>query len=358
MKKGFLCGVIMIILGIFLCSCGNNDTLNNINEQENILQVANEEETEEIIEEENLVSFKLGESIETDILRITLNTAKLTIAVENTNGDSYFLPKEYDLQGDQRNPFVAAKGHTLVAITYTAKNLDRTGVNFDGSFNDNFMSIEYDGEFYFSKTVYGYKSANGWDWEQYNSSNVLLLAGETEIFRCYIDIPIETENLSDTFLLTFNLPNSDGSTESFTYVVTEEDRNAIAMQEISLEEAIYTFPKQKATEYFQNHIKDFSNLSGDQINEVVISGSKHIIIKESYGHWYGLFVFEDDGRIKETLLSLKTKDTGYFNERTWSVDGDMLILATPKETIECEVKEISESTFLLVSDGAPYALIY
>lgn len=354
MKKGILCGVITIILPIFLCSCGNNDTSNNVSEQGDTIQETTEEVKEEIIEEENLLLYKLGETVETDILRITLNTAKLTIAVENTYGSDYFLPKEYDIQDDANNPFVAAKGHSLVAITYTAENLDRTSINFDGNFNNEFMSVQYNGEAYSSETVYGYKSANGWDWKKYNSSNVLLQAAETEVFRCYIDIPIEIDNLLDDFSLTFYLPKSDGTIERFTYVVTNEDRETISKQEISLDEAINTFTNKKSQEYFKNHIDDFRNITGDEINEIISSKTWNIIIKEQYGSWEGKFEFEDNGRIKETL---EKYGTDYFNDRTWSINENILIIATPKKSIECEVKEVCDGIFLLISNENPYLLM-
>ena len=168
----------------------------------------------------------LGETAATDIVELTLDRADLTIAVENTWGDSYYLPKEYDAAEDAQNPFVAAVGHTLVAMTYTATNLDRASVEFDGVFNPTFITIGYNGESYTGETEYGMSREEGGEWEQDSSMNVLLMAGDTETHRCYIDIPVEAASLEDDFQVTFSLPNSAGETEDFTYVVTMADREA------------------------------------------------------------------------------------------------------------------------------------
>ena len=171
---------------------------------------------------ESLEGLALGETAATDIVELTLDRADLAIALENTWGDSYYLPKEYDAAEDAQNPFVAAVGHTLVAMTYTANTLDRASVEFDGSFNPTFITIGYDGESYTGETEYGMSQENGGDWEQDSSMNVLLMAGETCTLRCYVDIPVEAASLDDTFQVTFSLPNSAGETEDFTYVVTKD----------------------------------------------------------------------------------------------------------------------------------------
>jgi len=46
--------------------------------------------------------------------------------------------------------------------------------------------------------------------------------------------------------------------------------------------------------------------------------------------------------------------TGYYNDRTWSVKNDTLIL---DNTDVCQVLKINASTYLLVLDNAPYAIM-
>lgn len=173
----------------------------------------------------------LGETAATDIIEITLDKADLAIALENEYGNEHFLPKDYKADEDSKNPFVAAKGHTLVAITYTANNLDRSSVEFDGDFNTTFITIEYNGNTYNADTKYGMSKTNGEDWESYQSGNVLLLAGDTKTLRCYVDIPVEADSLEDEFNITFSLPNSKGSIDSFSFVVTKEGRLAVEEKE-------------------------------------------------------------------------------------------------------------------------------
>lgn len=168
----------------------------------------------------------LGEKAATDIVELTLDRADLAVALGNTQDETYYLPKEYSAEDDSDNPFVAAKGHTLVAMTYTLANLDRASVDLDGSFNPGFLSIGYNGESYSGETHYGYEKEAGGSWEIYSSMNVLLSAGETASYRCYVDIPVEAADLNDTFTVTFTLPNSQGESEDFTYAVTAEDRAA------------------------------------------------------------------------------------------------------------------------------------
>jgi len=40
----------------------------------------------------------------------------------------------------------------------------------------------------------------------------------TVVHRGYIDIPMEPESLDDSFEIIITLPNSDGTTTSFSYV--------------------------------------------------------------------------------------------------------------------------------------------
>lgn len=192
--------------------------------------------------ETEVATYSVGDTVETDIARFTLDRAELAIALENSGAasvgygadgladDNYFMPMEYNAEEDASNPFVAPKGHTLVSLTFTAENLDRAFVELDDGNAEKFFAIEYDGQTYTGsgsdgpnaiEVRYGVANKNGEGWKSYSVSNILMGAGETSSFKCYIDFPAEIEDLSSPFKLTVNLPNSDDETTPFTFVVNE-----------------------------------------------------------------------------------------------------------------------------------------
>lgn len=59
------------------------------------------------------------------------------------------------------------------------------------------------------------------DWNSAPVGNLLAGVGEKDLFRGYVEAPFEPESLEDSFEITFNLPVSDGSIESFTFVVNQ-----------------------------------------------------------------------------------------------------------------------------------------
>ncbi len=184
----------------------------------------------------------MGETTGTDVVSFTLDRAELAIALENSGAatigygadglaqDSYFMPKEYDAEEDSDNPFVAPKGHTLVSMTFTVENLDRTFLNLDEASPESFIAVNYEGQTYTKDadlyddpnaiTVrYGAQNKNGAGWRNYSTGSILMEAGATESFKCMVDIPVETSDLKSPFQVTFNLPTSSGETQAFTYSV-------------------------------------------------------------------------------------------------------------------------------------------
>jgi len=180
-------------------------------------------------EKRALESHSVGESVETDTVRLTLDRAELAVALDRRMtvgvdapedgyaGGSFFLPKEYDSEEDGKNPFVASKGHTLVSMTITIENIDR-----GGSVDTRYMgfAVAYDGQNYAGELKTGAKDAHdGKGWQDcVIVSNELISAGETCSIKAYIDIPVEVDDLSSPFKITFTLPSSTG-TERFTYAV-------------------------------------------------------------------------------------------------------------------------------------------
>lgn len=190
-------------------------------------------------------TYKLGDTVSTDIFEFTLDTAELAIALDNGKRDldgnikdTYMMPKEYDASNDSNNPFVASKGHTFVSITYTVSNLDRAFVNFNDA-EEHLFSIEYNGTKYTPDIVNGlyrvYSESylmddsgtietiepNVWHEFDLNYYSVGLEVGDTETRRFYVDIPTDVESLTDDFSVIISIPNSDGTKTEFTYLITD-----------------------------------------------------------------------------------------------------------------------------------------
>lgn len=183
--------------------------------------------------QEPVKTYKLTETIATDVVEITLDYAKLATALESTVysegkvNEDFLMPIEYNAETEAENPFVAAKGHALLAVTYTAKNLDRSSVELDSFYDQDFMAVTYKGKSYPAETTYKCERTDGGEWETYpvpSVANALIGVGETTTLKCYFDIPVEPDDLEDTFDPTFALPNSKGAYECFTYTVTKDDR--------------------------------------------------------------------------------------------------------------------------------------
>lgn len=304
--------------------------------------------------------FSVGDSVETDILKLTLENAQLAIKLNATSygtysqiqsgnttiSEKYFTAEEYNPSTDAGKAYVAPKGHTYIAIECKVENLDRASVDL----GERFLKVSYSKhEFKNLDLNYGCNSVNGYAWEKYDASNILLLAGETEYFRAYVDIPVDVESLEDEFDLTFYIPNSKGKTEGFRYHVTS---GTIEKSEMTLDEAIYKFTSDEGQNYFKEHLSDYTTLSGEDIASLLNnSKSWNMTIKYSYGSWNGKFKFEDDLRIKETLSD---GSVGYFNNRSWAVKGDNLIL--DNEDI-CKVLKLSDDSYLLTVNDEIYAIM-
>ena len=183
---------------------------------------------------------QLGESVATDIFEFTLEDGAFAIALSNVVNETRFTPKEYDPAVDSNNPYVAPKGHTFAAFTYTVTNLDRTSGEFHSG---SFASVEYGGESYsalkegayylYQDSVYldadgDMQTEKAGEWYGNPASNFLLGAGEKETRRAYVDVAADVADLTETFYLTVQIPSSDGTQASFVYEVSEAGRQAVA----------------------------------------------------------------------------------------------------------------------------------
>ncbi len=217
----------MVVLMFYMVSCGINR--DKIDDSSNSAL-----ETNETTSEEERRYYKLGDTVSTDLFEFTLDEAKLAIALNNIIDENFFTPKEYDAQDDKNNMFVAPKGHTYAAFTYTITNLDRASTN--SSDNGFGVVAEYDGQTYWGRKdgayflyqdhrfmdMYGkMRIESAGKWYRNESSNYILDPSEKRVLRACIDIGVNVANLSDGFKLTVQLPDSSGDKQEFTYMLTE-----------------------------------------------------------------------------------------------------------------------------------------
>lgn len=236
-RRSFLLGSLGVASVLGIAGCGNNSTNQGSDTQE------------EPQGQKEATKYAVGDTVETDLVKLTLDNACFAIALGNTyptgcdfmgntaygSGYSeleYFAPKEYSAEDDSDNPFVAPKGCILVYAEMTFENLDRTSLEVDESFDEDFATLHYndsdfiignnkDDSFASDNKRYGIEADAEGNWEALNVSNLLLSASSTATYRAYYCYPVEPESLDEPFELTFKLPNSSGETESFTFAVNQ-----------------------------------------------------------------------------------------------------------------------------------------
>ncbi len=177
-------------------------------------------------------TYAVGDTVESELVRLTLNDAQMAVVLNNSlavgtdfNIDNdYFCPKEYDEAQDADNAFVAAKGNILVWFELMLENLDRVSIDLTEA--EGFPSVGYAGVEYgsddFVDESYGWEIRDydgAQQWNQMPVANILLGTEGRELHRGYVEVPFEPESLDDPFSITFALPNSDDTFESFTFEV-------------------------------------------------------------------------------------------------------------------------------------------
>lgn len=217
-RGGLLC---LLALGVLLSGCGGGQA-----------QPASvPEDAAPAAVEPVQTAARPGETVSTGLFRFTLDAAQLTLALSNEIDDQYALPKAYDPQQDQKNPYVAQVGHTFVALTYTVENISRAAEEFHRS--GGFATVGYQGVDYPVKVqdcaywLYAdkqildqgkMKTEKAQVWHRNPSSNFLLSTAAKETRRAYADLKVEADDLRDGFTLTVDVPGVDGS-ESFLYEI-------------------------------------------------------------------------------------------------------------------------------------------
>ncbi len=178
-------------------------------------------------------AYSIGQTVSTDIIDLTITDAKLAIALENTES-MHYQPKTYNAASDKNNPYVASNGETLVSLSFTIKNNNRTTVDIGSAFSDWKLSwkIKYNGKNYdllgpgyYVGDTQSYLALDkccefsGGEWKYRKSGNILLEAGKSITLATYGIIETDVNSLDDPFVLTVKVLNSKNKLEAFSYSV-------------------------------------------------------------------------------------------------------------------------------------------
>lgn len=168
-----------------------------------------------------------GDTATTELLSFTLDKADLTLACRyftseeftSKRFDEYLTPIEYD----NVTPLVAKEEETLVAFTFTVKNLSKESQNYRGGD----WYVIYQGKEYpltqqsqknITLSQAAIRPENG-DWAYNGPINTFLDPGKTYSFRTYGILPLRTESLNDTFELHIPLPTTGEEPVEAVYTI-------------------------------------------------------------------------------------------------------------------------------------------
>lgn len=295
--------------------------------------------------------YSLGDTVSTDVMEFTLDMAEFAVAAhDGTAGDfdEICLPKEYDPARDDDPLYTAALGHTLICFQFTTKNLDRVSLPIIESGLDVFVTAAYDGETYDCDTIGFYKSADGYDWSA-DGDTLYVEAQATTHYRSIANIAVEAENLTDSFSMTFTLPTSSGETKDFTFEVTSADIEKQKQVEPTLDEALTHFKFSEGYKYFETHMNEYTAITDDEIRQAISADNFNLQLKpfnpetsfESFAN--GVITYH----YKNTPDSIP-----------YSVSNNALTIEMSTGNYVCEVRQITDTAYLLVCDGAPFGVLY
>ena len=109
-----------------LCSCGSEKAASEEVKEEAAVV---EETKEAAAQDEAATVVELGETISTDILEITVDSAELAFFASSVNDNTYATPVE-----STNGIFTTNKGHVFVCLKFGVKNTDRAKVSLGDSF--------------------------------------------------------------------------------------------------------------------------------------------------------------------------------------------------------------------------------
>lgn len=244
--------VTIFLLSIVMClsivSCGSyastddSESQQTADVQEEVESSEDQQATEDLelaeeSENTDTIYYSTNDTVETDIVRVTVEAADFAIALN----DDYVLPDNTSemgiITGDYGTPveyvdgesyrYVASKGHTLVALTLTTENLDRgvvqsaiKGISVtykDDTYTNDLYSLAHSDD---GGTTW---TASGWNSnrvpKEFKINYYYLSQGETSTERIYMDIAVEVDSLTDSFVLTIPVQNSSGEYEYFNFTI-------------------------------------------------------------------------------------------------------------------------------------------
>lgn len=229
MKNKFIGILLTTTMMLLLCSCGASK---DIETEKNTTEINTEfEVTGSEIVSEDTKKYNLGDTVSTDIMDFTLHDASF----------SYYLSMEYSTycepQDSEDVSYVANKGHTFLPLIFEIENKDRASwrvgelskssgweLNWEMLYNNeeydlkdyNLNSIDGSNHFTLDFSAIGSNMEN---LKRYDSIIYILSAGEKIVVRTMGYVNMEPANLTDSYELTINVPNSSGEYEEFTYIV-------------------------------------------------------------------------------------------------------------------------------------------
>lgn len=169
----------------------------------------------------------VGDTANSELLSFTLDKADLTLACRyfttqeftSKNFENYLTPIEYD----QVTPVVAEDGQTLIAFTFTLKNLDDKSQNYrGGDWYAVYQGKEYPLTQKSQKNITLSQSAvrkGDGNWEYNGPENAFLEPAQTYSFRVYGILPLAMEELTEAFELHIPLPTTGEDPLEVVYTI-------------------------------------------------------------------------------------------------------------------------------------------
>lgn len=170
---------------------------------------------------------QVGDPETTETLSFTLDSAELTLACRyftseeftRKDFDDYLTPIEYD----QVTPLVAKDEETLIAFTFTVKNLTGEQQNFRGGdwyviYNGKEYKLTQQSQQNITLSQAVVSRDNG-PWEYNGPINIFLEPGVTYTFRTYGILPLRTESLTDPFEIHIPMPSDEEEPVEAVYTI-------------------------------------------------------------------------------------------------------------------------------------------
>lgn len=345
--KRILALLLVALMLMGLCACGNGSQEGEQSAQGTDTSKAEDSKT-----------YKLGDTVSTDIVDFTLDRAELGIYLHDGSAgdwDKICMPAE-DNKYINNDCFIASVGHTLVSLQFTISNHNRTAISTStNEQNDLFVSVEYNGDTYEKldcKTGL-YPSNDGYDWGSVDNY-IHVESGETKYYRCGVDFVVDVETLTDSFGIVFEIPTSTNEFAKFKYIVTDDDiksADAKRIDDLSPLDAASIFGYDDGYNYFLKHLGEYRELTTDEIKSDLISQTFNCYFKGKISHMEGIGTFNGDGEWEYDY-----KGTNYSIR--YSIEDGILKIDASSDPFTGKIFKVNDSIYLMVNDNIPSGIIY